>query len=164
MFVVFLVVLTIAMVALSIALTVLYVDPLKSVERTGTEWFGATLLTQEVSEGVPPFHALFHLTGNSLCGPSNALGNETLSLVWQSTSMNTTAELFWVSGNPLNLTFHPVYWVNGTSWGGLAFPPGLQSFLCHQGLVYFDWDTPLPAQITLSGVWTYNYAASAPIW
>jgi len=162
--VVALTVIVVILIALSITLVVMYTDPLKSVERTQTDWFGFSLKTQsEFAGGGPPFEAEDSMA-NYLCGPANAIGAYAVSFVWQSTSSNTSAVMFWESGSLPHLVFHPVYWVNNTSSGGYSFPPGVASLGCHNPPFWLSWTTPQAAQVTLNGVEQYNYTATEPIW
>ena len=155
-FTVALVVIIVVLVTLSVVLAVLYTVPMKKIERTDASWFGANLVTT----GTQPSEAAYVLP-ESLCAPSNAVGNLTISLVWQSSFVNTTAYFFWTTPPT-----PPIYWVNNSSQGGYSFPPEVSTLLCHeQALVICHWYTSEPgATITLNGVREYNYTATEPLW
>ncbi len=154
-------ILTIAMVILSIVLVVFYTVPLKKVERTDAYWFGGNLVTISVA----PASAHFYLDAGFFCTPSNAIGNLTISLVWESSDANTTARMLWITGGPPTVN-HVIYWVNNTSQGGYSFPPTLSNYLCEtSNPITCVWVTSQPGVlITLTGVQEYNYTATVPLW
>ena len=154
-------VLTSAMVILSTVLVVYYTVPLKKVERTDAYWFGSNLAT--ISEA--PASAHFYLDAGFFCAPSNAIGNLTISVVWQSSVANTTTNWAWIWGLPPNEN-HFIYSVNNTSRGGYSFPPTVSTFLCGNDVpLTCAWITPRAgAIITLTGVKEYSYTATEPLW
>jgi len=161
-----LVVIVVAMVALSITLVVMYTDPLKNVELTEADWFGATFTTQSESGNGPPYLIQTAMLSNYVCQPSGAIGNETVSLVWQSTSDNTSAVLVWAPGGGgyPNSTVDHFYLSNDSRSGGYAIPPDLAKLFCPFPPVYLRWVTPVVAEISLNGFRAYNYTATQPIW
>jgi hypothetical protein len=149
------------LVLLIVFLWVLYAVPLVRVERTATEWSGA----HELSGSENPPVAQYLIPASTFCSPSNAVGNVSISVVWLSGSLNTSAVFFWLTaGTPP--VGHFLYWVNNTTAGGYSFPPSTSSFLCDSSnLIYCHWYTPAAGvEITVSMTRTYNYTAMEPIW
>jgi len=157
-----LVVIIVTLVILSVVLVVLYTVPMKKVEWIDASWFGTDLATT----GTQPSMAAYVFSPGFFCAPSNAIGNLTISLVWESSFANTTAFFFWLSPAPPTLITHEIYWVNNTSQGGYSFPPALSTFLCQDSdPIICHWYTAEPgAAITLTGVREYNNTATVPLW
>lgn len=156
-----LVVIIVALVIASAVLVALFTIPIVKVQRTSVQWFGWSGISRGSSEAVE-----YDFLPSAFCGPPDAIGNLSLSVIWQSPVANTTAVFFWSSGSIPDIIFHIVYWVNDSTQGGYSFPPGLSDFLCQTGnVVICHWYTPSPgAEIRLSGIREYNYTTSQPIW
>jgi hypothetical protein len=159
-----LVVTTVTLLVFSIVLVVQYTIPTVRTERTSVEWFGWNGTTQGSNPAEAQYTGFFD--SSVFCDPSNAIGNLTLSVIWQSSVVNTTAAFFWTSGSVPDVIGHYVYWVNNTTQGGYSFPPSLADSLCSSGNnIICHWYTPSPgAKIALSGIREYNYTALQPAW
>ena len=164
--VVALAVMVVSLIALSVILVVLYTDPLKSLERTEINWFGATFTTQSESGNGPPFLIQTAMLSTDICQPLGAIGNETVSFIWHSTSDNTSAMLVWAPGGGgfPNSTVDHFFLSNDSRSGGYTIPPDLAKSFCSFPPMYLRWVTPVAASIALSGFQAYNYTATEPIW
>lgn len=157
-------VLLVVLIVFSIVLAILYTVPLVSTKQTSVEWFGWKGYTPggwhyyaQLDYGLPLGPS------SPTCIPSNAAGNLTILLVWQSSMPNTSVRFWWSTGEfePL----HIVYSVNNTTQGGYSFPSALLSFLCGSwNYLTCQWSTSIAgAVIALTGVRAYNYTTSVPI-
>ena len=161
-----LVVAVVALIVIIIAITAMFTVPIVRRQVTSTQWTEWHLVTGPTPGQNETQNDL--LAWPMLCDPSDAVSNLSVSLVWQSTSMNTTALFFWWNGNvEPPVTVHVVYWVNDSSSGGYSFPPSLSTMLCKSGgdQVVFRWITPYAnAVIMVNMIQEYNTTALQPEW
>ena len=148
-------VLVVALVVLASLLT-LYIVPLKSTVASSIRWQSGS----GSWDGAKPFGEVIQsLVYAFSCPPSNAVGNETISFVWNSSLNKTNGALEVIYGFPIQ---HAVPYGVNASAGGYSFSLGPDSPLC-QGYWFVGFYNALPYRVAWSLAFFYNYTTEVPI-
>ena len=160
--VVLVVVVVVAIIVVSVTLEVLYTVPLVSGTRANVSLFGNT--TTSFAGSGPP-HAQYMLPSDLFCRPSDAVGNLTVTIVWNASGLVNSAQFGWeVDNGPSNITVHFFYWANNSTKGSIDFAPNLEAQICAAStLVVLRWLAQPGIVIVFSGVSEYDYPVTEPI-
>jgi len=152
-------------IVVSVIVAVLYTVPMMSAERTSVTTYVNS--TETSSEAPGPAEGQYSLLPSVFCRPSQAVGNYSVTLAWNASSVINSTLFGWVvqNGSESNWTVHWFYSANNTIRGHLALSQGLELQACHNFQpVILRWIAPAGIVVDFSVVSEYEYAVQVPYW